>query len=164
MRMRRVSREHALQMLYQLEQQPLRRTSQDEGSERGSVFEQADSLAQMDENALEDFAAGFCKRFCSQEKTDAYALQLVRGVAAHLPRIDETLAEISHGWKLARMAVVDRNILRIAAYELLFEPSLPPAVVMNEAVEVARRYGAQQSPAFVNGVLDALARGSSLSS
>ncbi|MEM7494708.1 MAG: transcription antitermination factor NusB [Myxococcota bacterium] len=156
MQARRASREHALQMLYQLEQQQLRQTHQD-GSGRQGVFEQVSSLAQVDEGALEGFAAGFFKRFCPQGVTDAYALRLVRGVAAHLPQIDETLAGISHGWKLARMAVVDRNILRIAAYELLFESSLPPAVVMNEAVEVARRYGAQQSPAFVNGVLDALA-------
>ncbi len=156
MQARRASREHALQILYQLEFLPLPKADQDTHMHR-SVFEQVNSLEQVDESALQRFATDFFERFCPSEATDTYALRLVEGVVAHLPQIDRMLTQISHGWKLARMAAVDRNVLRIAAYELLFETSLPQSVVINEAIEVARRYGAQQSAAFVNGVLDALA-------
>jgi N utilization substance protein B len=87
------------------------------------------------------------------------AKQLVLGVVANLKEIDERLERASPRWRLSRMAAVDRNVLRIAAYELLFEPEIPAEVVIDEAIEIARRYAGEASPAFVNGVLDQLARG-----
>jgi N utilization substance protein B len=85
-----------------------------------------------------------------------YCLGLYDGVISHLPAIDEHLARAAENWRLPRMAGVDRNALRLGAYELLFEPQTPAAVAFDEAIELARRYGSAESPAFVNGVLDRL--------
>lgn len=83
-----------------------------------------------------------------------FALSLVRGVMAHLGEIDEQVARQAEHWRLERMAAVDRNILRVALYELMFTPETPPAVVIDEAVELAKRFGSEHSGPFVNGVLD----------
>ncbi len=83
-----------------------------------------------------------------------FALSLVRGVMAHLVEIDEQVAKQAEHWRLERMAAVDRNILRVALYELMFTPETPPAVVIDEAVELAKRFGSEHSGPFVNGVLD----------
>lgn len=82
----------------------------------------------------------------------SYAAELVRGVQAYRQRIDELLDDTSHGWRLERMPAVDRNILRIGAYELLWG-EVPGAVAINEAVLLARDLSTDSSPAFVNGVL-----------
>jgi N utilization substance protein B len=83
----------------------------------------------------------------------AYAAELVAGVEAHRPRIDELLSDHSHGWALDRMPAVDRNILRIGAYELLWQDDIPDAVAIDEAVQLARDLSTEGSPAFVNGLL-----------
>jgi transcription antitermination protein NusB len=83
----------------------------------------------------------------------AYASELVTGVQAHRERIDELLTGYSHGWSLDRMPAVDRNILRIGAYELLWADQVPDAVAINEAVQLARDLSTEGSPAFVNGLL-----------
>jgi transcription antitermination protein NusB len=82
-----------------------------------------------------------------------YAAELVRGVQAHRDRIDELLAEHSQGWALDRMPAVDRNILRIGVYELLWAPGVPDGVAISEAVLLARELSTDDSPAFVNGLL-----------
>ena len=87
-----------------------------------------------------------------------YARQLVAGAWASHERYDQMIAGASDHWDVSRMAVVDRNILRIAAGELLYEPTLVPAIVMNEAIEIAKRYSGEESAVFVNGVLDAVVR------
>jgi transcription antitermination protein NusB len=83
----------------------------------------------------------------------AYASELVRGVQAHRDRIDELLGEHAHGWALERMPAVDRNILRIGSYELLWAGDVPDAVAISEAVQLARDMSTEGSPAFVNGLL-----------
>jgi len=83
----------------------------------------------------------------------AYARELVEGVAAHRARIDELLAAHAQGWALERMPAVDRNILRIGAYELLWQDQVPDAVAISEAVQLARDLSTEGSPAFVNGLL-----------
>ena len=83
----------------------------------------------------------------------AYAAELVRGVQAHRERIDQLLAAHSEGWPLARMPAVDRNILRIGAYELLFADGVPAGVAISEAVLLATDLSTDASPAFVNGLL-----------
>ena len=83
----------------------------------------------------------------------AYAAELVRGVQAHSERIDELLATHAEGWSLDRMPAVDRNILRIGAYELLWGTGVPEAVAISEAVLMARDLSTDASPAFVNGLL-----------
>ncbi len=87
-----------------------------------------------------------------------YAEELVRGALAHRAEIDGRLASLTTDWASDRQAVVDRNILRLAAYELLHRPDAPVAVVVNEAVELAKKYSTADSGRFVNGVLGALAR------
>jgi N utilization substance protein B len=83
----------------------------------------------------------------------SYAAELVRGVQAHRELIDELLAEHSRGWALDRMPAVDRNVLRIGAYELLWATDVPEAVAINEAVVLAQDLSTDASPAFVNGLL-----------
>lgn len=87
-----------------------------------------------------------------------FAWALVSAVCDRGPAIDELIASRAKNWRLSRMAAVDRNILRLGTYELAHTDT-PPAVVMDEAVELARRFGSDASPSFVNGILDALARG-----
>jgi N utilization substance protein B len=87
-----------------------------------------------------------------------YAVSLVEGVAAHRQEIDDLLTRYAEGWTLARMPAVDRNILRIGAYELLFADDVPNEVAVSEAVGLARELSTEESPPFVNGLLAALAR------
>jgi len=82
-----------------------------------------------------------------------YAADLVRGVQAHREQIDELLGEHAEGWTLERMPAVDRNILRIGAFELLWQDDIPDAVAISEAVALARELSTDGSPAFVNGLL-----------
>jgi transcription antitermination protein NusB len=82
-----------------------------------------------------------------------YAAELVRGVQAHRDRIDELLATYAEGWTLDRMPAVDRNVLRIGAYELLWAGDVPDGVAISEAVELAKDLSTDGSPAFVNGLL-----------
>jgi transcription antitermination protein NusB len=82
-----------------------------------------------------------------------YAAELVRGVQAHRERIDELLSAYAEGWTLDRMPTVDRNILRIGAYELLWAEDVPDGVAVSEAVQMARELSTDASPAFVNGLL-----------
>ena len=90
---------------------------------------------------------------------DAWAVELVRGTARELHRIDPLITRHATNWRIERMAVVDRVILRLGVYELLCTPDTPPAVVIDEAVELARTFSADQAVSFVNGVLDAVHRG-----
>jgi N utilization substance protein B len=85
-----------------------------------------------------------------------FCLNLVEGVHAHLQEIDSRLGQVAENWRLPRMAAVDRNILRMGTYEMIFTPETPPAAAMDEAIELARRFGTADSPRFVNGVLDKL--------
>lgn len=83
---------------------------------------------------------------------------LLRALVVEWERIDELLSATSERWRLDRMALVDRNVLRLAAFELAERPDTPRGVVLAEAVRLARRYGSERSPSFVNGVAEALAR------
>ncbi|MAT03817.1 MAG: transcription antitermination factor NusB [Acidimicrobiaceae bacterium] len=88
---------------------------------------------------------------------DELTQELVRGVGDHLERLDEMIAGRAKGWTLARMPVLDLNVMRLGAYELLERPHVPTAVVLNEAVELAKRFSTDDSGRFVNGVLAAIA-------
>lgn len=89
---------------------------------------------------------------------DELTVSLVRGVEAHQPRLDEAIAARAKGWTLARMPVLDLSVLRLAAYELAERPDVPVAVVIDEAVELAKRFSTDDSGKFVNGVLSSLAK------
>ena len=86
-----------------------------------------------------------------------FAEALVRGVVTNVGQIDDVIGRCSTNWKVPRMAIVDRNILRLATYELMHLGDIPPKVTLNEAIEIAKRYGAEDSGAFINGILDRIA-------
>ncbi len=91
------------------------------------------------------------------EESVAFASALVCSAREGLEAIDETIRSVSRNWRLERMSRVDRNILRLATYELRESEDVPVKVVINEAVELAKQFGAEEAPAFVNGVLDRIA-------
>ncbi len=117
------------------------------------------ALYQIDVAAegIDDALARFWKSFEPVEReVRELAEAIVRGVAQHRRAIDDTIERISTNWRLDRMAKVDRNVLRLAVYELL-RTDVPVKVVINEAIELGKKFGSESSGAFVNGVLDRVA-------
>ena len=94
------------------------------------------------------------------EMDDEFAAQLLKGVLAHEDAMKQSIQEHAPGWTLDRMDPVSRCVLQIGAYELLVSKDAPPAVVMNEAIDIAKEFGTDESGKFVNGVLNAIANGS----
>lgn len=132
---RRLAREIGLQLLYEIEMK------QSEPRSVLSLFWKKDHESPIPDDAKE------------------YATELVEGVCRNIKEIDLVIEKHSHHWKLARMAVVDRNILRLGTFELLYKNSLvPPHAVLDEAVEISKKFGTAESSAFVNGVLDQIAK------
>lgn len=113
-------------------------------------------LFQRDHNPAIDRAA--VERFAHDRLRDPalvpFCLGLFDGVVGHLAEIDEELAAAAENWRLSRMATVDRNVLRLGVYELRHTPETPASVALDEAIELGRRYGSADTPAFVNGILD----------
>jgi N utilization substance protein B len=99
----------------------------------------------------------FWRHFEADPEGRSYADAVVRGVAARRAEIDDLIAKASVNWRLERMTAVDRNVLRVGTYELLVEVGTPRAVILDEAVELAKQFGAENSGPFVNGVLDRIA-------
>lgn len=122
---RRKSRELALQQLFQEELNP----------NSGEIF-----------NLTEERELG-------DEVKDFYK-ELVQGVTSKKSHIDKLIEEHSNNWRVSRMAKVDLNILRMATYELLYSSEVPPNVALNEAIEISKKFGSEDSPSFVNGILD----------
>lgn len=98
------------------------------------------------------------REFVAAEERDAettrFALRLVQGTHENKPAIDQMIQSVAQNWNISRMAVVDRNVLRLATYELVHCPDVPPKVAINEAIELGKRYSTQNSGAFINGILD----------
>ena len=128
---RRQGREYALQLLFQVE---MTRDSIAEVEQRFWVSQNPNQVAR------------------------AFASELAVGTLEKLVDIDERIARATEHWRPERMAVVDRNVLRIAVFELVHSQETPTAVVMDEAIEVVRKFGAPESAPFINGVLDAIRR------
>ena len=128
---RRKARELALMLLYELDYRP------------------ADLAAVLRE---------FWRDRVVPPEVHTFAEALVRGAAEKLVELDATIEANAAHWSLARIAPVERNILRLAAYELLFREDIPRNVTINEAIEIAKKFGSEESPAFVNGILDEIAR------
>ena len=129
---RRKAREYALQLLFQLD---IRK---------------------------EKPSAALFKRFWSEEERDeeirTFAEETVKGTFKHLRTINSTILACAKNWSLDRMGAVDRNVLRMAVYEILYSMDIPPSVSINEAIELAKKFGTDESGAFVNGILDCVAR------
>ncbi|MFC1514646.1 transcription antitermination factor NusB [Candidatus Omnitrophota bacterium] len=87
-----------------------------------------------------------------------FTAQLVSGVSSRLEALDEVITRYAKNWQISRMAVVDKNILRMGVYELLHVEDIPPKVTINEAVELAKKFGDLDSPKFINGILDSIFR------
>jgi N utilization substance protein B len=103
-----------------------------------------------------ELAPAFWQQHDVPAEVRSFAEELVQGVVAHRDEIDPVIRQHASNWDLERMAVIDRNILRLGVYELLHGNEVPPKVCINEAVELAKRFGDADSSKFVNGVLDAI--------
>jgi len=140
MKTRRAARETAMQILYQCESQT------DWREQCIETF-----LAAFDEEVLDNLAGP------QTQKT--FLDTLVLGVIKQIEVIDQTIQQASQNWSVERMARVDRNLLRVAVFEMMFVDDVSLKVSINEAIEIAKKYGAADSPTFVNGVLDKIATG-----
>lgn len=129
MRKRTKAREYALQILYQL-----------------------DVTRAQPQQVLQDFWAVHP----APSDVRTFASQVVQGTMQHADEINRLIIRHANNWDIARMAIVDRNILRMGAYELLYVEEVPPKVCLNEAVELAKRFGDEESSKFVNGILDTI--------
>jgi transcription antitermination protein NusB len=105
---------------------------------------------------LESLETGFLPGTSAPEAAKTQAMEMVRSTWARLPEIDARIRELAEHWDLSRMAAVDRNVLRLAAWEILFDPRVPKSVAINEAIEIVKRFSTPESGKFVNGVLDRL--------
>jgi N utilization substance protein B len=124
---RRRSREFALQVLYQLD------------------------IAKQD--AIRAIAQ-WKNYFSPKEERDEFVERIVLGVLQHRQKIDRLIGQYSENWRLDRMNIVDRNILRMATFELLYCEEIPPKATLNEAIDLGKRYGSEDSGSFINGILD----------
>jgi N utilization substance protein B len=127
LRRRRKSREFALQVLYQL-----------------NITKQEAVTA----------LARFQEHFSPHQEADEFLNRLVLGVLDHCQELDRLIEQYSENWHLDRINMVDRNILRMALFELLYCEEIPPKVTMNEAIDLGKRYGSEDSGCFINGILD----------
>jgi transcription antitermination protein NusB len=98
----------------------------------------------------------FCQSCVPPIKTRPFFLKLVGGVSAARPAIDRLIERFSSNWKVSRMSGVDRNVLRIAVFELMGCPDIPAKVTLNEAIDIGKRFGTEESGAFINGILDSI--------
>ena len=128
------------------------------GSRRKSREMAVQVLYQMDVNKIETRLAVPYFRELVESDSDALAFteELVRGFETHKREIDKLLQRHSKNWRLDRMAWVDRNVLRLAAYELMFKKETPPKVVINEAIDLGKKFGSSESGSFINGILDSI--------
>ena len=124
---RRTARELALKFLYQTE---------------------------FNSNSPDSELNSFCERANVSEETQDFTQTLIKNIFVHKKEVDGLLKKISANWVPDRMAMIDKNILRLGICELLFDATTPPKVVINEAVEIAKKFGTEESPDFINGILD----------
>ena len=110
----------------------------------------------MSQNDPNDLLDRFCENFRPSANVLPFFLKLVRGVLEAKSDIDRILERFSDNWKLSRMSCVDRNMMRIAVYEMLFCSDIPPKVSINEAIDVGKKFGTEESGAFINGILDSV--------
>jgi len=126
---RRKAREGALQILYQIE---------------------------FDDSEPESIISQFWKGKKAPAEVKEYSRWLVLGITSRQSLLDRMIQSVSEHWRLSRMAIVDRNILRLALFELIHEADLAPAIVINESIEIAKKFSSDQASQFINGILDAL--------
>ncbi len=112
-------------------------------------------LTEMNEGEIENQLKTFWENnSCEEEDVQSFTEDILKDIFDHKEEIDTQLEKYSDNWTLSRMAVIDRNLLRMAASELMYSKTVPPKVAIDEAVEIAKKYGTADSPNFINGVLD----------
>ena len=131
---RRKAREYALQILFQLDIRKEKPTAM--------LFKR------------------FWAEYAPDDEVRSFTEEIVKGTVKHLRAINAKILASAKNWSLDRMATVDRNVLRLAAYEILYRIDIPLSVTINEAIELAKKFGTDESGAFVNGILDSVARAS----
>jgi N utilization substance protein B len=129
---RRKAREYALQILFQLD-----------------IRKEKPSAAVL---------RHFWTEYQPDDEVKVFAEEIIKGTYKHLSEINKMIRACAKNWSLDRMAVVDRNVLRMAVYEILHRMDIPTSVTINEAIEIAKKYGTEESGSFVNGILDNVAR------
>jgi transcription antitermination protein NusB len=134
---RRKARELALQMLFQFD---------------------------MAGNPPETIVATFEDLQKSKPNTREFAVKIFRGTVDHMTEIDDMIQQQADNWRLTRMAVVDRNIIRMSIYEFMHETDTPKLVIIDEAIEIAKKFGTQKSSQFINGILDGILKRYNLAS
>ncbi|MEM6794545.1 MAG: transcription antitermination factor NusB [Acidobacteriota bacterium] len=147
---RRRAREMAVQMLYQQELG---------GAELHQIFAVFDLEDYLEETSGENEDPS---RLRGVEESFAYAKKLVEGTRDHHQDIDDLIRKHAENWRLERMPSIDRNILRLALYEMLHEESVPKVVIVDEAIELAKLFGSENSGRFVNGLLDGVLKSKAL--
>ncbi|HEX5032946.1 MAG TPA: transcription antitermination factor NusB [bacterium] len=140
---RRKAREVTLQLLYETE------LAQKSGKEVTERFWKDPHSLILEDSELSPVA---------MDEVKAFTRQILEGVSSNVREIDGLIEQHSTHWKVSRMASVDRNILRMAVFELLYCQDIPASVTINEAIEIAKKYGTEESGAFVNGILDHIAK------
>ena len=106
-------------------------------------------------SAVENFPL-LCENFEINKKAIPYGRELVYGITDKRDELDAKIEESAVNWRVSRMSALDRNIIRLAAYEMMFKDEVPPRVAIDEAIELAKRYCGEDSPAFINGILDSI--------
>jgi N utilization substance protein B len=107
-------------------------------------------------DASEETLEYFCGCFCPSKKSRPFFRKLVNGVLGTKDQIDALVERFSQNWNISRMSCVDRNVMRIAIYEMLYCDDIPPKVSINEAVDIGKKFGTQESGAFINGIMDSI--------
>jgi len=159
---RRISREMAVQMLYQsdLGGSPLPQIFNSfdlaEYVTREEMGEKRKDGQEPPARPREEERAEYLRRKRSAEEAFAFAQGLVQGTIEHREQVDALIREQADNWRLERMPPVDRNVLRLAVFEMLYETDTPKLVIVDEAIELAKKFGSEQSGRFVNGLLDGL--------
>ncbi len=135
---RRKSREYALQALFSIDVQDEHDPARPAGKNTGETLE------------------AICRMMGVPQDARDYFFALVEGIYNHFGDIDRHIADSSSNWKLSRMPAVDRNIIRIAVYEMIYRDDIPAGVAINEAIEIGKKYGSEKSGSFINGILDSV--------
>ncbi|MGA3179986.1 MAG: transcription antitermination factor NusB [Verrucomicrobiota bacterium] len=154
---RREARERAVQFLFQHDLNPPDKL--DEALDHFWDSQRGPAIAEEKASATWGQKTDLPPATAEELATRGFADTLIRGVLEHRPELDQRIVQTAQNWDLQRMAVVDRNILRLAIYEMLYRDDIPPVVSINEAVDIAKKFSTGDSGKFVNGLLDKIKGG-----
>lgn len=111
---------------------------------------------EFNDQDVEEVVARYWKERKAEKEVREYSNWLTRGIVSRKKKMDSIIQSASEHWRLSRMTLIDRNVLRMALFELLFEENIAPAIIINEAIEIAKKYSGEEAAPFINGILDAV--------